>query len=141
MIDEAVREIKRIEAELLAQKKEDREAFIDPPEKYRVVKVGGANAGYVAQYGAVKQDCYRVYTDDIPIRDSIQMLEQHHQLVAEGVWKPETYWGWYNIQPGKTFDTYEAAEEWLRNWLRPEVEEVYFDGYGKRITKENESSK
>lgn len=142
-----------IEAELERMRLADLEAIEKPVGKYRIIKVERADAscgedGYYVQAWSVKQygwqlsyKAHRVCKElDLDItRGSRLPFSWYLERALEWTWgnipDRDTSICWYNVGSANPHATYEDAAEWLRKWIRPEVEEVYFNEAGEPVEK------
>lgn len=84
----------------------------------------------------VSGDLLRLYT--IPqetIAAYSELREFEEALKWENAPRCQTFIHWENVGSANPHPTYEAAEDWLKKWLRPEFDEVIFDAEGNRIAK------
>lgn len=152
--------VAEIEAELERMRVAELEAIEKPVGKYRIYKIERADAscgkdGYYVQTWRVEQwgwelsgkeerqyrEMRRAESKDEPHHLSGFELPYSYYLENALKWKDyniphrRTYIEWHNVGSANPHATYEDAAEWLRKWLRPEVEEVYFDEAGEPVEK------
>lgn len=136
-------EVAAIEAELADKKIRDAEALERPTGTYRIVKIARprgstAESGYFVQGWTIQSYGYELaYTAERrPGRSFIGSGSLGERWYLETALKfsrhSVTHIEWRDVGSANPHPTFEAAEDWLSKWLRPEVEEVFFDANGAR---------